>query len=253
MPKSKYEIIYLKLKQRIEALEYEYQDLLPSENTLVQEFECSRNTIRRAIQTLAADGYVQSLHGKGVRIIYQPNQHSQFLLNGIESFSEACKRNSIPQYTKVILFSEQVVDEKLSHKTGLQEGKEIYYIQRVRYIDHIPLIVDHNYFLKDIVSHLTKEIAEQSIYDYLENHLGVSITTTKRVITVEPATENDETNLELHGCNCVAVVSGMTYNADGVMFEYTQSRHSPSRFEFHEVAQRRSAPSLTIKTMNKSL
>lgn len=248
MPKSKYEVIYLKLKQRMETLEYEYQDFLPSENTLVQEFDCSRNTVRRAIAALAADGYVQSLHGKGVRIIYQPNQHSQFLLNGIESFSEACKRNSIPQHTKVILFSEQVVDKKISQKTGMEEGESIYYIQRVRYLNGVPLIIDHNYFRKEVACGLTKEIAEQSIYDYLENRLGVTITTTKRVITVERTTETDEANLELHGCNCVAVVSGRTYNADGVMFEYTQSRHSPSQFEFHEVAQRGSTPSFTIKT-----
>lgn len=248
MPKSKYAAIYQELKQRIEAMEYPYQDLLPSENTLVQEFECSRNTVRRAIASLAADGYVQSLHGKGVRVIYESNQHSQFLLNGIESFTEACKRNGIPQHTKVIHFSEQVVDKNIQEKTGLEEGAGIYYIQRVRYLDGVPLIVDHNYFLKEVAAGLTKEIAEQSIYDYLEKELGVTITTTKRVITVERATENDEENLELHGCNCVAVVSSMTYNADGVIFEYTQSRHSPSRFEFHEVAQRGSTPSLTMKT-----
>jgi len=31
---------------------------------------------------------------------------------------------------------------------------------------------------------LTKEIAEKSIYDYLENTLGVSIVTSKRIMTV---------------------------------------------------------------------
>ena len=49
----------------------------PSENTLVKEFDCSRNTIRRAIGQLASEGYVQSIHGKGVRIIYQPDSSSR--------------------------------------------------------------------------------------------------------------------------------------------------------------------------------
>ena len=48
-----------------------------SENTLVKEFDCSRNTIRRAIGQLASEGYVQSIHGKGVRIIYQPDSSSR--------------------------------------------------------------------------------------------------------------------------------------------------------------------------------
>ena len=63
MPKSKFETIYKSLKQKIEAQEYPYQELLPSENTLVSIYDCSRNTVRRAISMLADDGYVQSLPG----------------------------------------------------------------------------------------------------------------------------------------------------------------------------------------------
>lgn len=238
MPKSKYRQIYHVLKQRIENLQYNYKDLLPSEHTLVQEFDCSRNTVRRAIQDLCAGGYVQSIHGKGVRVIYQPGHPAQFTLNGIESFTEASNRNGIHYTTKVILFSELFVNDEIHAKTGIEKGKEIYYIQRVRLLDNVPLIIDHNYFLKDVVTSLSKEIAEQSIYQYLEETLNISIATTKRVITVEPVNEIDENNLELNGCNCVAVVSNSTYNNDGIMFEYTQSRHSPKHFEFHEVAQR---------------
>ena len=39
-------------------------------------------------------------------------------------------------------------------------------------------------FLKSVAKDLTKEIAEKSIYDYLENTLGVSIVTSKRIMTV---------------------------------------------------------------------
>ena len=65
MPKAKYAEIYKDLKRKIETGEYEFQELLPSENTLVQEYDCSRNTIRRAIGDLVADGYVQTMQGKG--------------------------------------------------------------------------------------------------------------------------------------------------------------------------------------------
>ena len=66
MPRAKYQSIYRDMKQRIEAGERQAQDLLPSENTLVGFYGCSRNTVRRAIAALAEDGYVQSLHGVGV-------------------------------------------------------------------------------------------------------------------------------------------------------------------------------------------
>ena len=56
MPQNKYTQIYYVLKKRIESGEYPVGYLLPSENTLIEEFECSRNTVRRAIAGLVRDG-----------------------------------------------------------------------------------------------------------------------------------------------------------------------------------------------------
>ena len=64
MPKAKYEGIYHSIKKRIEAQDYPYQSLLPSENTLIEEYACSRNTVRRALAELVADGYVASRRGR---------------------------------------------------------------------------------------------------------------------------------------------------------------------------------------------
>ena len=238
MAKTKYDQIYAELRARIEQQEYGFQELLPSENTLVKEYGCSRNTVRRAIGRLADEGYVQSLHGKGVRIIYQPGQLSEFMLSGIESLKEAVARNQKEYRTKVVCFAELTVDRRISARTTFPVGAEIYYIQRVRYIDGEALILDHNYFLKEVARDLTPEIAEQSIYAYLEQELGENIVTTKRKVTVERASQIDEMYLELGDYNCLAVVSSMTYNADGVMFEFTQSRHRPDKFAFYDLAHR---------------
>ena len=210
MGRAKYYDIYIDLKNRIENKEYLYQDLLPSEYKLIEEYSCSRNTIRRAIQELANQGYVQSKHGKGVFIIYRANTQSEFLLGGTESFKESAIRNN----------------------------KEVYYIQRVRILENKPSIIDHNYFMKDIVKDINEEIASNSIYEYMENELNETIVTTKRTMTVEKATKLDKKYLELGDYNCVAVVSNNTYNAQGIMFEYTQSRHIPDGFIFFQQSQR---------------
>ena len=89
---------------------------------------------------------------------------------------------------------------------------------------------------------LTKEIAEKSIYEYIENELGMAIVTSKRKMTVERATQIDEKYLELNDYNCLAVVSGQTFNSDGIMFEYTQSRHRPDYFCFQDTATRKRQP-----------
>lgn len=238
MPGIKYNQIYEDLREKIEKEEYEHQSLMPSENILIKIYECSRNTLRRAIKKLANEGYVQSIQGKGVRVIYHLTQ-STFMLGGIESLKEAAMRNEKTYFTKVILFEEIVVDEKISRKTSFPVGDKIFYIQRVRYIDDMALIIDHNYFRSDIVKGLSKEIANKSVYEYMENVLNEKIVTTKRKVTVERINSLDLEYLELNEYNCLAVVSSMTYNGDGIMFEYTQSRHRPDKFVFYDNAKRK--------------
>ena len=124
MPKSKYEFIYKDLKQKIESEEYAYQELLPSENQLVLAYNCSRNTIRRAVGRLVTDGYVQTMQGKGVRNIYRPVAQTSYTIGGIESFKESSIRNHKNGRSVVLQFMELTADEIISRRTGVPVGSE---------------------------------------------------------------------------------------------------------------------------------
>lgn len=239
MPKSKFEEIYKDLKYHVEQGDYLYSELLPSENTLIGIYDCSRNTIRRAIAGLVEDGYVQSIHGKGVQVIYQPSEKNEFTVGGIETFQETAIRNNFTYETRVIRFQTIRTDEALANQTGFPVGTGLLWVERVRVLGGKGLILDVNYFLKDVVGDLTPQIATQSIYAYLEHDLGMQIVTSKRKITVERATENDRKHLAMNGYDCLAVVTSNTFNSDGVMFEYTQSRHQPEFFSFQDTATRK--------------
>ena len=80
MPRAKYDQIYLDLKEKIEKGEYAYQALLPSENSMIRTYGCSRNTVRRAVASLVRGGYVQTIQGKGVRNIFRPVEQTLFTL-----------------------------------------------------------------------------------------------------------------------------------------------------------------------------
>ena len=158
MPKSKYEWIYKDLKEKIENGSYVFQELLPSENLLIQFYDCSRNTVRRAIGRLVTDGYVQTIQGKGVRNIYRPVEQAAFTLG------ESARRNHQTAKTKVLLFTEITADASFSQRTGFPEGAELFYLQRLHYLDNKALILNHNYFLKSQVPGLTWEIPSMTIW-----------------------------------------------------------------------------------------
>ena len=239
MPKAKYDIIYKDLKRKIETEEYSFKEFLPSENTLVTEYNYSRNTIRRAMADLIKEGYVQAIQGKGVVNIYQPIEQSTFKIGSIESFKESAIRNNQTYSTKVIKFEYITANNKIEKATGFEEGTELIYIQRLHYFDGKSLIINHNYFLRELMPDLSIEIAEKSIYEYIENTLNINIVTSKRIMTVEKMNNTDKEYIDLKDYNCLAVISSQTYNDDGVMFEYTQSRHRPDYFKFTDIATRK--------------
>ena len=239
MPQSKYEQIYRSIKEDIETGLYKYNDFLPSENEYTERFGCTRNTVRRALSLLTSEGYLLPQHGRGVQVIYRPDDgRSLFTIGGIESFAEAANRSGRKTVTKVIIFKQIIADKKTSLKTGFDIGAELYYIERVRYVGKRAVIFDTNYFLVSETPGLQPSIAADSIYRYLEGTLGMTITTSRRRITAQQATERDRELLDLNHFDFILSVAGQVFNSRGVMFEYTESRHVPDQVCFVESAVR---------------
>ncbi len=63
---TKYDAIYQSLRREIEAGNYFNEQSLPSENQLIQKYDCSRNTVRRAIAQLRVDEALSHLTGFAV-------------------------------------------------------------------------------------------------------------------------------------------------------------------------------------------
>lgn len=236
--KSIYYEIFEDLRGRIEEGEFAYRSFIPSEAVLVEEYECSHNTLRKALNVLRLHGYVQPIHGKGVLVIWKPDVHARFVLGDIESFREAAARNGITAFTKVRSFAQITADEHVAEITGFSVGEQLYRVERIRHMNGPALIYDINYFLASAVPGLTPAIVEDSVYLYVEGKLGMRIATSKRTVRVEHVTNADRLMLDLLDYTMVAVVTSVTFNADGVHFETTFSRHRPDFFTFHDTAVR---------------
>lgn len=236
--KAIYYDIYEDLRDRIIAGEYPYQTFIPSETVLVGRYQCSHNTLRKALAVLRMHGFTQPIHGKGVLVIWRPVRRATFVLGDIETFKEAAERNRLDVRTEVRAFERRVADAALAEATGFAEGDELYYIERVRRLDDVAVIFDRNYFLASVAPGLTPEIVADSVYAYLENELGMVVTTSNRAVTMEYASPEDRAALDLLDFDMVAAITGRTFNDAGVMFEVTSSRHRPDYFTFYNTAVR---------------
>lgn len=236
--KAIYYDIYKDLREQIMAGVYPYQTFIPPELKLIEEYKCTHNTMRKALHVLTMHGFVQPIRGKGVKVIWQPGKRTRFVLGDIETMREAAAKNGLEVETKVRTFERVTADRMLADLTGFAEGDELIRVERIRRFDKANLIFDKSYFLASCVPGLTPEIAADSIFLYLEQELGMVITTSNRTITMEYATAEDCEVLDLLDFDMLAVVDNRTFNSEGVHFESTQSRHRPDYFTFLATAVR---------------
>jgi len=234
---KRYTDIYDDIRKHILDGTYPPGEKLPSENEFCKLYNTSRGTVRRALDLLAKEGLVNSLHGKGVYVL--DINLITFSFGGLVSFKEASESSGQSFVTTVPSFEVVTIDERLHAKTNLPLGQEAYHLFRIRSLKGERIIFDINYFLKNVVVDLSKEIAERSIYQYIEEILGLKIGFARRVIHVEPTTAQDRKQLDVKDYNLVAVVKNFVHLHDGTPFEYTESRHRPDRFEFTDFARRR--------------
>ena len=81
-------------------------------------------------------------------------------------------------------------------------------------------------FNRKLVPFLNKEIAESSIYKYLEDELGLKITHSRRAISFRYANEEERTHMDLGEYDMVAVVESTTYLSNGNILQYGNTKLS---------------------------
>ncbi|WP_433744828.1 trehalose operon repressor [Falsibacillus pallidus] len=234
---NKYKQIYEELSQQILDGKYKAMETLPSENELSEMYETSRETIRKALTLLSQKGFIQKIRGKG-SIVLDISKMS-FPISGLVSFKEL--QHSLGRDIETIVYEFGLVnaDERIAQQLNVPAGEEIWKVYRARSIQGEKIILDKDYFQKKHVPLLTKEICENSIYEYLENELNMTISFAKKEITVEPCSEDDRKYLDLADYDHVVVVKNYVYLDDATLFQYTESRHRLDKFRFVDFARRK--------------
>lgn len=234
---NKFHEIFLNLEKDILEGTYQPGTLLPSENQLVEKYGVSRETVRKALNLLINAGYIQKKQGKGSIVLNI--RKFDLPISGVISYKELQEAQHMESTTKVVELEEVQVSQSLARLTGWQKGAAVWRLVRQREISGEVVIVDIDYLLKEIIEELPKDRAADSIYDYFENDLDLTISYAQKEITVETATVEDQKLMGLEGDTHVVVVRSVVSLEDTRCFEYTESRHRLDKFKFVDFARRR--------------
>ncbi|VVM04354.1 HTH-type transcriptional repressor YvoA [Methylacidimicrobium cyclopophantes] len=169
----RHEEVTLWLREQIESRCYVQGDRLPSEKALQQRFRVSRITVRRALQTLEADGLVYRRQGVGS---FAANPRLRQGLVRLTDFSEDMAQAGLEPSSRILFQGEEVLGRQIASCLGLEEGVPCVRLDRLRLGDGEPIAFDQTWLPYEYGKLLEgRDLIRDTIYRILGADCGIAI------------------------------------------------------------------------------
>lgn len=192
----KYYIVKKKILEMIDNEEIGPDGMVPSERELMNMFEISRITAKKAIDDLVKEGYLYRIQGKGTFI--KNDTMNQDLVSITSCTEDIIKMGMTP--SKQLLAAEVMqADQARTRKLQLCNGEKVFMVKRVYFADNEPLNLTIAYLPCKLFPGIeTYDFGTESIYNILESKYNTRITKATR--TIEAVLAVDEVS-EILGIN----------------------------------------------------
>ena len=146
---------------------------LPTEDSLIERFQVSRPTIRKAIQNLSARGLVEIRRGKGT-FVTEPKVTQE--LTALSGFAEDMHLVGRRPTARVIDTRVVPATEPVARRLALTTGEDVVRIQRVRLADGVPMSFDETYLPLELGQKIiTNDLAAEPIFSLLEEKYHIPL------------------------------------------------------------------------------
>lgn len=234
-----YNRIYSELRARIDSGELEPGARLESEMELRQHFGVSRETIRRALSKLEAEGYIIRKVSAGTFVRAKKTQYAPSSFH--ESFTEQMRRQG--KQPSSDMRSIEILSDlppQIASALQLEPGERVYCLKRVRLADEVPMAYEIAYIRQSLCPNLhTLLLDDTSLYCLYEDHYHLNMDTIEMKIEAIPADANLSKLLKLKGSNAILKITSLMHLTDGTPLYYVVCYHAGDKYEFTTVMPRR--------------
>lgn len=236
--KTKYMQIADEIRNQILSGTLEPNHPLPTEKKLCDAYRTSKMTVKKALDTLVAEGLIIKRRGYGtvVKDVDMDQMQHDLLASQFRGLTASNPEGAVT--SKVLGFEVVHPNGVVAQKLNLSEDGFVYDILRVRYIHGKPGVLEHTYMPINLITGIRREHLEGSLYRYIEEDIGLKIQSAHRMIHVRKCTESEANALEVMPGDPVAVSQQIAFLENGNTFEYSVSVTRADYFEFKTVILR---------------
>ena len=115
---------------------------MPSENEICSRFKTTRTTVRRALDELLKEGFIEKEHGKGSKVVERGKSLGLLTVKGFSGAIDFEVKTVVTQPSKITDWNPVIVFDL----TEEEEKSKCVYFQRVRHINNQPVVLENNWY-----------------------------------------------------------------------------------------------------------
>jgi len=238
--RESYKPIYLQIcdfiREKINSGEIVIGSRVWSESDIMEKFEVSRNTARKAIETLQNEGIVQRIQGKG-SFVSQPKVN--YGLQTLMSFSEEISVKKLFPTSAIISFIREHPDSIHAANLNMSVDDWVFRLERVRNADGSPIAYQITFIPEKLCPALLDyDFTSQSLYDIFEKKYNHILAWQKTVIRPIVADRKVSQKLRVPMNSPLLYTESVTSLAGGTPIESNINIYRSDRYEFTVLSHR---------------
>ena len=201
---------------------------IPSERELMATYDVSRATVRKAIESLVADGLLHRVHGKGT-FVATPRLESRLHL---ASFSQDMRRRGLAPSTRMLQIELDEPPADVAHALELGSARRAWRIDRVRLADGRPIALENGWYPQALLPGLDQRDLSGSLYELFTDAYGLTIDRAEQTLWGDVTDAATARRLDAP-LNTPLLVFRRVAHAGDRPLEYVVSRYRGDRYQLH--------------------
>ncbi len=225
------------VKEAILAMinESSFMSKLPSENKLAAQLGVSRNTVREALKILETQGLVILRHGIGTFVTsYNSNDNIRYNIAQLDSTTKIISEHGYEPGTKSVSYDVRTSNEAISRDLGSDVPMDVFYIERVRTADNVPIVFVEDYipYQDDMMEKFEKN-GNASLFKFIDKYTPVSFSSCS--IHAVLSDERLMDKLCLDKPKALLLLQQIHYSSQGIPVFYSDSYFLTEKLEFNVI------------------
>jgi GntR family transcriptional regulator len=228
--------VFTRLRDAIYRGDYPEGTQLPGELALVEQFDVSRITIRRALDELAARGLVERVQGRGTTILPRPKFSP--VVADVNGLLEQNALIALETTSTLSEFAYVPASADVAQALKLTRGERVQMAVRIRSRDGAPFAHVTSWIPEAIGRRFdAAELTRTPVLSLLEQH-GLTIDYIEQTISAAVATRAVARALALEPGAAILAVERMVFASDGRPVEKSRVFYPAGRHEYRITLRR---------------